>query len=113
MKFSLLILPALSAVALAAPAPPDLLDKSCAHKKPWKHYPDDWHGCEEYNKDELAYKVKCIWYKPNPKDCKPYWKKHEEVSLSSILRFPESISMAQGLFAYFGPIKNEPKLTSF
>lgn len=90
MKFSLLVLPALSAIALAAPAP-NLLDKSCAHKKPWKSYPETWHGCEEYNKDEWAYKLKCVWYKPAPKDCKPYEKKHhEEVSLCSSIAVPST-----------------------
>lgn len=87
MKFSLLVLPALSAVALAAPAP-TLLDKSCVHKKPWKHYPETWHGCLEYNKDEIAYKVQCIWYKPGWKDCQPYWKKEEEVRLSCSYMIP-------------------------
>ncbi|KAF1924016.1 uncharacterized protein M421DRAFT_425189 [Didymella exigua CBS 183.55] len=70
MKLSLIVLPALSAVAFAAPAPTKV-DKSCAHQKPYKHYPDNYYGCQEYNKDEWAYKAKCIWYKPDLKHCKP------------------------------------------
>ena len=88
MKFSLIALPALSAIALAAPAP-TLFNKDCIHKKPYKHYSDDWKGCIAYNADEMAYSVKCLGYKPEIKICKPddkkddeYEKKKKEVGVS-------------------------------
>ncbi|KAJ8109355.1 hypothetical protein OPT61_g7518 [Boeremia exigua] len=69
MKYSVLLVSALSAFTLAAPAP-TFLDKSCAHKKPAGHYADDYKGCLAYNIDEVKYKVKCIWYDPKLKHCK-------------------------------------------
>ena len=76
MKYSLILIPALSALALAAPAPTyDKPDKSCASHKPCKHYDDDFKGCKAYNDDEWEYKLKCSWYEPKPKDCKKY--KHD------------------------------------
>lgn len=72
MKFSLVIIPALSATVLAAPTPIlGLFDKSCAQKKPYTQYPEDYKGCLSYNADELKYKLKCIWYQPKLKVCKP------------------------------------------
>ncbi|KAH6633734.1 hypothetical protein C7974DRAFT_177501 [Boeremia exigua] len=71
MKLSVILLSALSAVALAAPSPTwNKYDKSCAHQKPAGHYSDDYKGCKAYNKDELKYKLKCKWYKPQYKHCK-------------------------------------------
>ena len=90
MRFALIVLPALSAVALAAPAP-TLSNKDCVDKKPAGHYTDDFKGCTAYNADELKYKLACIWYQPKVKNCKPdiknphkgdgeYEKKEKEVS---------------------------------
>lgn len=110
MKISLLVLPALSAFAFAAPAP-NLLDKSCAYKKPWKHYPDNWYGCQDYNKDELAYKVQCIWYKPDFKDCKPYWKKYEEVGPNFTSAISRCSFLGEGMICT-ASISREPSLTS-
>jgi hypothetical protein len=90
MKFSLTVLPALSAIALAAPAP-TLSNKDCVDKKPDGHYTEDFKGCIAYNADEYKYKSTCIWYQPKIKVCKPdikhpykgddeYEKKKDEVS---------------------------------
>lgn len=66
MKFSLIAIPALSAIALAAPAP-TIFNKDCVYKKPSVHYSDDFKGCLAFNADELKYKLSCIWYKPQVK----------------------------------------------
>lgn len=67
MKFSLIAIPALSAFALAVPAPTNDKDKDCAYKKPYVHYSDDNKGCIAYNADELKYKTSCMWYHPKIK----------------------------------------------
>jgi hypothetical protein len=67
MKFSLIVVPALSAIALAAPAPTLFKNKDCAHKKPYVHYADDFKGCMAHNAGELKYKMSCIWYQPKVK----------------------------------------------
>lgn len=67
MKFPLIVTLALSAVALASPAPTIIKNKDCIHKKPYIHYSDDWKGCMAYNAGELKYKLSCIWYQPKLK----------------------------------------------
>lgn len=66
MKFSLIAIPALSAIALAAPAP-TTKEKDCARSKPYVHYSEDWNGCVKYNADELKYKLSCVSYQPKIK----------------------------------------------
>ncbi len=81
MKYSVFVISALSASALAAPAPTLWFGKSCAYKKPQGHYPDNYHGCLAYNAAEIKYKLKCPWYDHKLKHCKLDWKdKDDKVS---------------------------------
>ncbi|KAJ4986182.1 hypothetical protein SVAN01_08335 [Stagonosporopsis vannaccii] len=69
MKYSVLFVAGLSAVALAAPAPTLWGDKDCKYKKPVGHYSHDYKGCVAYNLDEIKYKAKCWHYEPKYKHC--------------------------------------------